>query len=241
MDTNPLTVNQSPFAQQPPFQEPQQKKGSNVPLLIILGILLLGFGLLGGFFIGEYRATMLTMSPTPTPIQAVISEIPTTEPDNVLPSPTPAFEKNRSIAAGLPDSDVFEMYTVDVPIDWTDARESTVVAGLDKLTLTKGGATVTIYQAPMEGIGCLYGETPAATFTQTFDKFVDINGKSGAFRRSFDENEAKTTTYSICQKGANDLYNTITSFGAISVVAPNPADEALLTEIDGIIATLMKQ
>ncbi|HSA83791.1 MAG TPA: hypothetical protein VLF20_02805 [Patescibacteria group bacterium] len=231
----PIAGPSSSFTNQP--FTPKQK-GGNILLFSFLGFLLFGFGILAGFFIGKQHPSTITQSPLPSP--TVVAQ-PTATPSQILPSPTPAFETTKSVTAGQTDSDVFTAYTVAVPAEWTDARETTVAAGIDKLTLTKSGYTVTIYQAPMGGQGCVYPEDPSSTFAQTFSDFVDINGKSGQFRRSWNSQEAQTTTYNVCQKGSDNSYGTITEFGAITVVAPNPANQTTLIEIDGIIASLTTQ
>lgn len=237
MDQTPEPVMPSSFSQ--PLEEKDEHPDGGFSSWIgkilffsFLTVLFVG----GGFYIGTQ--TMKQAKPTPTPT-AIPS--PATSPTQSFPSPSPAFEQVREVKAGLTENETFSPYTLALPPSWTDARETTVVAGLDKLTLTKEGYTVTIYQAPMEGKGCVYPEDPASTFAQTFSDFADINGSSGQFRRSWNSQEAQTTTYTICQKGPDDSYGTITQFGAITVVTPNPANQATLIEIDGIIASLIKQ
>lgn len=224
--------------QQP--QPEQKKRGGMLSLLVkIFLFLILAVGLLfGGFYLGTQANSIApTPSPTPEPTKAASAA-----PTETRISPTPASQNTKPVKAGLAgDATVFEPYIIDVPEGWTDARETTVAAGIDKLTLTKNGYSVTIYQAPMGGGGCIYEEDAANEFSQLYTNYADINGKSAQYRRSWTESEGKSLTYAVCQKIEDGSYSVMSTFGAITVVSPNPANAAMLTEIDGIIASLIKQ
>lgn len=188
----------------------------------------------GGYYLGIKNAT--TIPPTPSPTL----HTPTT-PTPIPPSPTPVSGDTKTVKAGLSGSTAFIPYTIDVPAGWTDARETTIAAGIDKLTLTKNGYSITIYQAPMGGNDCIYTGDKPTTMAQRYTDFVNINGKSGQYRRSWNQSNGQSITYAVCQKAADDSYGTVTTFGLINVVSPNPANSGILTEIDGVLASLVKQ
>lgn len=217
------------------FQQPLKKSTKPFTILgkIFLFLLLAVGLLLGGFYLGEQA----TPPPTPTPTQtAVVS------PTEALPSPTSASQNTKAVKAGLGgDATIFEPYSIEVPQGWTDARETTVAAGIDKLTLTKNGYSVTIYQAPMGGGGCIYKGDKPDEMAQLYTDFTDINGKNAQYRRSWTQGPGQSITYAICQKGDDASYSIMTKFGAISVVSPNPSTTAMLAEIDGMIASLLYQ
>jgi hypothetical protein len=219
------------------FHQPIKKRTGFFTILgkIFLFLLLAVGLLLGGFYLGEQATPPAT--PTPTPTQTAM-----TPPTQTLPTPTPASQNTKLVKAGLGgDEVIFEPYTIEVPSGWTDARETTVAAGIDKLTLTKNGYSVTIYQAPMGGGGCTYKGDKPNEMAQLYTDYVDINGQSGQYRRSWTQNAGKSVTYTICQKADDASYGIMTLFGIINVVSPNPADTLMLTEVDGMIASMVKQ
>lgn len=197
--------------------------------LIIIG-LLVGTG----YYLGT--TNNLNANPTPSPTSTA-----TTSPTQIPLSPTAASQNTKTVKAGLSGATSFKAYAIEVPAGWTDARETTLAAGIDKLTLTKSGYSVTIYQAPMGGGGCIYEGDPPNEMAQLYTDFAEINGKSGQYRRSWTEGPGQSVTYAICQKGVENSYGIMTSFGAISVVTPNPADPKMLSEVDGMIASLVNQ
>lgn len=250
MDQQTPTPTQTPPPAQPaapvtPPQPEQKKRGGIFSVLVkIFLFLLVAVGLLlGGFYLGEQAnqtpEASLTSQTPPSPT----TTSPLAQSDQpAVENPTPASQNTTPVKAGLAgDATVFEPYSIDVPEGWTDARETTVAAGVDKLTLTKNGYSVTIYQAPMGGGGCVYEEDEPNEFSQMYTNYTDINGKSGQYRRSWTENEGKSITYAVCQKTQDGSYSVMSTFGAITVVSPNPAAAAMLTEIDGIIASLIHQ
>lgn len=200
-------------------------------LVLFFGLALLG----GGYYFGIKNNTMVAPSPTPTTTAV-------TNPTETLPSPTPASQNTKTVKAGLAgDATAFKPYNIELPSGWTDARETTLAVGIDKLTLTKNGYSVTIYQAPMGGGGCIYKGDAPNEMAQLYTDFADINGKSGQYRRSWTQNAGQSITYTICQKSESGSYNNMTIFGSINVVSPNPANTTILNEIDGMIASLIKQ
>jgi len=221
------------------FQQPIKKHPG---ILVLLGKIVLFFIiavvlLIGGYYLGV-QSNPITVSSTPTPRSPLP---PTATPTPRPPTPTPASLNTKKITAGLSGSSTFKPYSIDMPTDWTDARETTITAGIDKLTFTKNNYLVTIYQSTIGGDKCLYKGDKPQDLAQTFTDFADINGKSGHYRRSWNQNSGQSITYTICQKTDAGSYSTLTTFGAISIVSPNPATAAMLSEIDGMIASLIKQ
>jgi len=226
----PIQTNSTPPVPTPPQTLSDDKKGSNKLLMITIGVILLGFGMLGGYLIAnQANKAEEKMAPLPTFVAA-------TETPSPSPSPTPN-PNTKIIKAGMGTS----LYSIEVPKDWTDSRENTQAGVIDKLTLAKNGYTLTIYQAAMGGGGCLYPGDQPAEMSQNFTDFAEVKGKVDDMRRSWNQTNAQTITYTICKKGTDGSYGTFSSFGAISAVSPNPADKKILTEIDSMLASLMKQ
>ncbi len=240
--TTPTTeVKPTPLPETPAPTKPetvtQIKKGGGAFSVLgkIFIFLIIGSSLLlGGYYFGM-KSSKTTQPMTPTPSTAA-------SPSVMVPSPTMTTNQTKTVKAGLSGGNFFKPYTIDVPIGWTNTKETTVAAGIDKLILTKNGYSLTIYQAAMGGGGCIYPGDKPAEMSQTFTAFADINGKNGQFRRSWNEQgAAKTLAYTVCLKGTDNSYGVLTPFGAISIATPNPAEPSILAEIDSMIASLTKQ
>lgn len=203
-----------------------------IVLFFLIAIVLL----LGGYYLG-IQTNPVTVTPRPTPIQSE----PTATSTPIPPTPTPASQNTKALKAGISSISSFTPYTIDVPTDWTDVRETTITGNIDKLTLEKNGYSITIYQASVSGGGCIYPKDKAFSESQLFTDYADINGRNGQYRRSWIQKTGQTITYTICQKGTDGLYSDMTTFGEINVVSPSPANASMLTEIDGMIASLIKQ
>lgn len=238
MDPQPQS-NQEPVAVQttppPKPAQPVKKDGSNKLIFVTVCIILLGLGLVGGYMIANQTLGPKTEDQTPSP--TITSVVTPTSPI----TPTTTGTKTKTVTAGLTDSTSFKPYSLEVPEGWTDVRENTQAAGIDKLTLSKNGYTLTIYQAAMGGGGCTYKGEPEQMMSQSFSDFADIKTPTDTFRRSWNQTAAKTISYNVCYKGTDGSYGTISSYGAISAVSPNPADSVILAEIDSMIASLKKK
>jgi len=235
--SSPQPLSQHPTSS---FQQPIKKHPHFFVLILkIMGFLILGLALLfGGYYLG-LQTNMEAVVTSPTPTQAVKA---TTTPTEIPPTPTSASQNTKAVKAGLLDSTIFKPYSIDVPPGWTDARETTITAGIDKLTLTKNGYSVTIYQASMNGGNYMYKGDNKLDLSQTFTDYTDINGRSGHYRRGWTQGSGESITYTICQKiETGPTYKTMTSFGLITIVSPNPGTAAMLSEIDGMIASLTTQ
>lgn len=209
---------------------------------IALAIIIIALLVAGGYFLGTNapKREKISVSPTaiPTPTLAAQQELMSPKTTDTI-SMTPAATK-KTITAGQTGSTIFGHYSVDVPSGWVNTHDST--SATDKLILSKDGFSLTIYQAAFGGGGCLYKGDPPTEMAQTFSDFVGITGKSAQFRRSWNTDAAaKTISYTVCQQNTADKsFGSITSYGRIDAVAPNPSDNTILTEMDSIIASLIK-
>lgn len=193
--------------------------------------LLLLIVVIGGaaFYLGQKS---LTNNPSSITIQ-----------NNALPSssvsqsqtPTPTGIQTKTVTAG--GVLVFSAYSVSVPPTWTSAKNTG--QNMDTLTLTNDPYKITISQAAGDGGGCTYPGQPPQEMTQTFSSFVEIMDPNGfVFRRGL----AQTGVWTVCQKNTTDgSFGFPTSFGNITINTPAAPSESLMSEIDGILASLKKQ
>jgi uncharacterized protein (UPF0333 family) len=202
---------------------------------IVIGFLILAVIVLVGFLAYTLGAktpastenSSATNTPSPTAFQAPTA-IPST-----LPTATPV---KQSVSAGGVLS--FSAYSIETPSDWTSQREQG--QDNDKLTLTKSGYKIAIYEAAFGGGGCLYPGDAPSEMAQTFSSFVEINSLNGSvFRRG----ETGTPgSWTVCQKNTIDgSFGSPTSFGAISITTPVPAASEVMAEIDQILASIKKK
>jgi hypothetical protein len=95
----------------------------------------------------------------------------------------------------------------------------------------------------MGGNGCTYSGDSESPMAQKFSDFADINGAEYVLRRSWNKtgNQAGTIGYTVCQRGQDNSYGSVTSYGAISVKSPDPADSKIMSEVDFIISSITKK
>lgn len=191
--------------------------------IILLLIIIAG----GAFYFGQQSASQereMTTTPTPTPFVTVEA-----------PTPEVIQEDVKTVKAG--GVLALSAYTLTTPSDWTSQREQG--EGMDKLTISKEGYKITIYQAAFGGGGCIYSGEPEAFFTK-YGNYVEIQNLNGlVFRRGQNESTGKTS-WTVCNKGTDGTYGTITPFGGITIQNPLTIDEEIMAEIDGILASLKK-
>lgn len=191
--------------------------------IILLLIIIAG----AAFYFGQQSANQgkeMTTTPTPTPF--VTMEAPTSQVIQV---------DVKTVKGGGVLS--LSTYSIITPSDWTSQREQG--EGMDKLTITKEGYKITIFQGSYGGGGCIYSGEPYANFTK-YDNYVEIQNPNGfVFRRGQNQSTGKTS-WTVCQKGADDSYGTITSFGLITINNPLNIDEEIMSEVDQILASFKK-
>jgi len=206
------------------------KKRINV-WMIITGILLLIVVGLGAYTFGKnQKVSQKPTMPQPSPS---ITNVPVS-PTIAQQSPTPTKEvtttsTSKKVSAGTTS----QYYTVTVPSGWVDTHTTTTAS--DTLTLSNGDAVLTISQAAGGAGSCDFpGDTPEP-MAQVFTSFVGIKGTYAEFRRGTTD----TMTYTICEQKSGG-FAFPTSVGYITYKVPAPADQATLSEMDGMVASLTK-
>lgn len=200
---------------------------------LMLVVLVLGSMAYGGYYFG----TQSKFSTKPEAVTVDNGLTSTVAPVVIAtPSPTPLL----TVVAGLPKSAglSFDQFSIMTPSDWVSKKESQSAMD-EKLTLTKEGHTITIFQAATGGALCLYPQDPAFEGPSSkYEVFTALNTKDGKMlRRSGDKNG---TSFTICQKGLDSSYQQPTSYGHISIKLPINFNPEILTEIDSIISSLKK-
>ncbi len=136
---------------------------------------------------------------------------------------------------------VFKPYSIDVPLDWQYSKEGSPSGDVpsDKLTLTKGGYKITIYEAATGGAQCLYpGDADVEGPTSKFISYTNITTQTGdLLRRGAVQG---STGFTVCEKQGTNSYGQPTSFGHISITTPGLPDAQMLIEVDSILTSLKK-
>lgn len=136
---------------------------------------------------------------------------------------------------------VFKAYSINVPTTWQYAKEGTPSGDIpiDRLTLTKDGYKITLYQAATGGAPCLYpGDADVEGPSSRFVSFVAITTQTGdLLRRGVPEGGGGFT---VCEKQGSNSYGQPTSFGHISITTPANPSASIIVEIDSMLASLKK-
>lgn len=163
----------------------------------------------------------------------------TTTSDSTKPTVSPV--KKVQVAAGAVEH---TKYTVSVPEDWQVTKDPTNSNDMDKLTLTKNGYTVVLYQANMGGSMYSFSDAKvdgpfAQEYSGTYSDFAGAAGEK--FRRIelSSQNKPGEQNYSVLVFGS-DAYQTPTLFGGITYTTPLSPTSDMLDEMDSIIASLKK-
>ncbi len=198
-------------------------------LLGIISILILVLVIAGGaYYFGaksNVNKTEMMTSVSPTPFVSAET-----------PSPTSTTSKSVEAGGVL----VFNKYSLSLPEGWTSQREQG--ENMDKLTLSKLGYNLVLYQFAGGGGGCLYPGDEDTPMAQTFSSFVEVTNTNGfIFRRG--QNDSGPNSYTYCQKNNTDgSFGSPTSFGGISLTTPGTPDKNAIVfpEADSIVASLKK-
>lgn len=160
-----------------------------------------------------------------------------TETFDTQPTPTPSGKVLVKAGGVL----VFNAYLLELPSDWTYSKEGqpTGDVQMDRLTLTKGGIKITLYQAATGGAQCLYpGDPDVEGPNSRFASFVGITTQSGELlRRGTSEG---STGFTVCEKQGTNSYGQPTSFGHISITTSGTSSSSQTAEIDSILTSLKK-
>lgn len=234
-------VTQNPTSPQTPTPTSKPKKDpfsliGKVLIVVILIVALVG----GGVVLGKNMNKKSQDSAANTKGEEPVTQEDGTEKVNeTLPTSTPEPTKilGQPVMGGQSNgSTSFKPYKLLVPEGWVKTVEQNEVT--DTLTLKKDGYEIKIYQAPMGGSMCIYPGDAEGDFKQKYEKFKEFAGTGGnTYRRSWDE-KAGPITYTVCQKGDEGTFGTFTIFGGVTVKSPNPPEEAMMQEIDEMIASL---
>ncbi|MBP9719462.1 MAG: hypothetical protein KBD46_03250 [Candidatus Levybacteria bacterium] len=206
---------------------------------IVLGTIVLGIILGIGYYVGHTKIIQPTLKLTPTP-QAMMQSKAQVSPSTVtITQPTTQVANKKTVTGGLESGTSFSPYSLQIPDGWSEKKDVTPGV-IDKLTLSNGDYSLSIYQAAIGGGGCRYKGDPEQMMSQTFGNYVDITNNNEQYRRSWNDEGKDMQSYTICQKGT-DTYGAPTQFGAISYTTPKNVDTKILSEMDEIVASLQKK
>jgi hypothetical protein len=201
---------------------------------VVLVLLIVGSILYGGYYFGTQAQN------TQKPKAVAIENEDIDEENTDIETPPSETEAQVTIAAGVSKSAglSFDQYTITTGESWTSKKESQ--SALDeKLTISKEGYSITIFQAATGGAICLYpGDADFEGPNSKYETFKVLTTKDGkTLRRSGNKNG---TAFTICQRSADDSYQQPTNYGHISVTLPAIWDYTVLNEIDEILSSLKK-
>lgn len=217
-----------------PVKQPGRSFGklSAILIIILLALVLVG----GGYILGtrgsikpvEQTTTSAPISPT-----ATVSGNQATVSPSVSPSPTPFTGKTVSAGANI---GVFFPYKIQIPDGWT-TNHTGDNTNIDKLIISKGNYSITIQQAGGGAGSCTYPGDPAQPMGQSFTKFVDFQSLDTDFRRSGDN---QGLLWTLCEKKPAG-FQFPTTYGYISYASSGTVDPAVFTQMDSIVASIVKQ
>ena len=192
----------------------------------------------GGYFLGR------SVSSTPSPSETSQATPPSTE--TTPPAGGQTAPLKKTVTAGLDASSglSFTEYSLQVPDDWTVTKDDQPSVPVDTLLLTKGEYQIKIFQAATGGAMCLYPGSPAFEGpSSSFDNFLELTTPDSIVLRRSGTTAAGSGTrgFTVCQKASDSTFQQPTGFGHTSYKTPLTPDEAILKEMDSMIATLTKQ
>lgn len=232
-EKTPEEIQHTPTHEAVVKKDPFSLIGKITVIVVLLAILI------GG---GVYLGMTLTKKDDKMVPPAYTTNAPSTSPaanTNAQVTPTATAAQTKTVTAGGGTGSSFTAYSIKVPEGWTDSLEKTDIT--NKLILSKGAYSLSIYQAPIGGGGCLYTGDADAMMAQRFTQYVQVPAGANTFRRSWNTvgNQPGKISYTYCQYGT-DSYGSPTSFGAVSATSPDPSDKDTMAEIDSMVASLKK-
>jgi hypothetical protein len=170
----------------------------------------------------------------PSPPGGVTPDVGPLETEQVVQ--TPAAPAGKTVSAGM-QTDFYSPYTIRVAPGWGATHVSNPAGPLDMLTLAKGDYSLLVTQGGGDSALCIFGGAPTpigeAHFWTEFPGGVEIAGGYAPFMRATIDG----LTHFVCEKKGEE-FSQLTSFGYITYTTPNPADPAILAEMDGMVASL---
>lgn len=205
-------------------------------VVVIITALVVGFGVTA-YFKG-WLPTLSFNKPQAVSTEATLIPTPSATTEVVMPSASPSADFTRVQSGGVL---VFNTYTLDVPNDWKYTKEAAPSGDVasDKLVLTKGAYTISIYQAATGGAPCLYpGDADVEGPSSRFTSFTELTTQTGdILRRSVAQ--GSSSGFTVCEKQVGG-YGQPTAFGHIAISSPTNPSSTMLAEIDSILSTLRK-
>lgn len=219
----------------------------------VFGKIVIIVALVGGVAYGAYRMGRQGVPSSPEQFGAVsVTATPTPDhhesPQNypLATEPSPTTKTSKIVTAGLDASSglSFAKYQVTVPDGWTPNHTTTNQGTwVDTLTLTKGAASIKIFQAATGGAMCMYPGDPAFEGpSSSYDTFVDLTTADGTKLRrgTTNVNNGQTKGFTMCQKNSEGSFGQPTGYGHMSLTTALNPDAALLAEVDAMISSLKK-
>ncbi len=205
----------------------------------MLVVLVLGSLVYGGFYFG--MKSKITSKPESVMTEnTTIPEIVVTSEPIALPAQAGNDQKLLTVSGGVARTAglSFDLYSVTTPDTWVSAK-SNQTAMDEKLTLTKDGYEITIFQAATGGALCLYpGDPDFEGPSSKYTVFTNLTTKDGrTLRRSGEQNGL---AFTVCQKSPDGSYQQPTNYGHISIKIPANYTPEVITEVDSIISSLKK-
>ncbi len=166
----------------------------------------------------------------------------------ITASPTPASEEqtDQKITGGGGN---YSEYSLTASSEWKVNKTTEAEGITNKTILTKNGATLTLIQTARGGQPCSFEDVPFPTSSnpevgpvaeQKYPKFTMFTGENNeVYRRVETQKGAEKVVYGVCAKNQEGLYFIPTQFGEFVYELPSP-DEALLVEMDKIVASVVK-
>lgn len=166
----------------------------------------------------------------------------------ITTSPTPATEEEseQTVTGGASN---YTQYSLTVPSDWKVNKTIEAEGITNKTILAKDGATLSIIQTARGGQPCSFEDVPFPTSSnpevgpvgeQKYPTFTMFTGENNeVYRRVETQKGAEKVVYGVCAKNQEGLYFIPTQFGEF-VYELSSADEALLVEMDKIVASIAK-
>jgi hypothetical protein len=189
---------------------------------VTLVLIILSVFIYGGYYLGKSNINF--KKPEAVSIRDNKIDFATTEPTT---APTPVATKQlKTIIAGVAKDKGLSFEESQTQLD-------------EKLVLTKGEYSISIFQAATGGALCLYpGDADFEGPSSKFEVFVPLTTKdSRTLRRSGSLNG---NAFTVCQKSGDGSYQQPTNYGHISIKLPTNYDKEILNEIDTIISSLKK-
>lgn len=196
-------------------------------------------GLIGGgiYFGQKLKSGSIQVSISPTPAQRAV--ITPSSSASAVTTPTSTQPTHFAVSAG--GISPFSAYTLSAITGWTLSKDHS--SALDKITLTQGDYQLIILQAAIGGGGCTFPGDQQTQMSMQLTNPIDILLLSGQPLRRGTAQSPNTNqaSFTICQKGTDGSYGSLTTFGAINYATPLNPDASVVAQMDAMVGSLQKQ